>query len=215
MPIDDQPVTVLSGRLAAIEVNLAALQRLIDEREARTKERFQALKESTENGMNSAKEAITAAMDASDKAVNKSEVATEKRFESVNEFRKSLSDQTANQLTRAEYQIAHQSILDKIDMCEKRMSAMHVDISSLQERSTTTKEITKDTSARTYSLLAIGVAAAVGIGQFISSMSLHNEQTELSRSVAKNPVEGRDLDVVTRQIAELARRLDDLAKAKP
>lgn len=42
------------------------------------------------------------AMQAAEKAVNKAEAAAEKRFEGVNEFRQTLSDQAANFITRKE-----------------------------------------------------------------------------------------------------------------
>src|SRR5260221_9850687 len=47
-------------------------------------------------------------------AVQKAEIATEKRFESVNEFRKALSDQTNTFITRTEYNIQHQVVLEKL-----------------------------------------------------------------------------------------------------
>jgi hypothetical protein len=49
-----------------------------------------------------AKEAVQAALVSAEKAVGKAEVATEKRFESVNEFRAQLSDQAAHFSTRDE-----------------------------------------------------------------------------------------------------------------
>ncbi len=42
------------------------------------------------------------ALDAAEKAVLKAETASEKRFEAVNEFRQTLSDQAANFITRKE-----------------------------------------------------------------------------------------------------------------
>jgi hypothetical protein len=40
----------------------------------------------------------------SDKAISKAEVATEKRFESVNEFRQTLSDQTKSFISKVEFE---------------------------------------------------------------------------------------------------------------
>ena len=40
----------------------------------------------------------------SDKAISKAEVATEKRFESVNEFRQTLSDQTKTFISKVEFE---------------------------------------------------------------------------------------------------------------
>ncbi len=47
--------------------------------------------------------AVKDALASADRAVNKAETASEKRLDSVNEFRKTLSDQTGTFLTRAEF----------------------------------------------------------------------------------------------------------------
>jgi hypothetical protein len=56
------------------------------------------------------KEAVEIAKTASETAINKAETANEKRFESVNEFRKQLSDQTARFLTRDVYDYNHEAL---------------------------------------------------------------------------------------------------------
>jgi hypothetical protein len=48
--------------------------------------------------------AVDAALAAAEKAVTKAEVASDKRFEGVNEFRQALSDQTATFVPRTEWQ---------------------------------------------------------------------------------------------------------------
>ena len=52
---------------------------------------------------------------AMDRAVTKAEMATEKRFESVNEFRAQLADQQRTFLSRNEYELAHNSLEDKVN----------------------------------------------------------------------------------------------------
>jgi hypothetical protein len=64
---------------------------LMDERDKRYEQRF--LQQET---------AVTAALNSSKEAVAKAERATEKRFESVNEFRGALSDAQKNYITRSE-----------------------------------------------------------------------------------------------------------------
>jgi hypothetical protein len=49
-------------------------------------------------------ERVGLALAAADKAVSKAEVATEKRFESVNEFRQTLSDQTRSFISKVEFE---------------------------------------------------------------------------------------------------------------
>lgn len=57
----------------------------------------------------SQEKAVTAAMAAAQAAVSKAEIATEKRFESVNEFRQSLADQSRIQMPRAEFEALHKA----------------------------------------------------------------------------------------------------------
>jgi hypothetical protein len=65
------------------------LSALISAAEKRSDDRFEAMQE-----------AVKAAFAESQKAITKAETATEKRFESVNEFRASLSDQATRFITR-------------------------------------------------------------------------------------------------------------------
>ena len=52
-------------------------------------------------------------------AINKAETATEKRFEGVNEFRATLSDQQKTFLAAAEYKSAHQNLVDLVNASAK------------------------------------------------------------------------------------------------
>jgi hypothetical protein len=62
----------------------------------------ETLKEHYDRVFAQQEKAVEAALAAAEKAVSKAEDAAEKRFESVNEFRQTLSDQTATFLTRKE-----------------------------------------------------------------------------------------------------------------
>lgn len=66
--------------------------------------------------------AVQAALLAAKEAVLKAEVASEKRFESVNEFRQQLSDQTNTFLTRNEYAANHSALEDKLTGVVDRMN---------------------------------------------------------------------------------------------
>ncbi len=97
----------------ALHARLDALERMLDEREDRTKERFVNMDR-----------AVLAALAAAEKAVTKAEVATEKRFEGVNEFRETLRDQAATLLPRVEYQVQHKSLADLVAFNANRLDAM-------------------------------------------------------------------------------------------
>lgn len=62
--------------------------------------------------------------EAQQQAILKSETAVEKRLESVNEFRQSLSDQTTNLMTKAESMALINSITEKIDDTKNRVIAI-------------------------------------------------------------------------------------------
>jgi hypothetical protein len=61
------------------------------------------------------KEAVTTALAAAERATVKSDVSTEKRFESVNEFRRTLSDQTHSFMPRSEAETRLIAMVEKID----------------------------------------------------------------------------------------------------
>lgn len=64
--------------------------------------------------------AIDAALLAAKEAVTKAETATEKRFESVNEFRQTLSDQAGTFVSRIEFN----SLKERMDRGEGKSSGL-------------------------------------------------------------------------------------------
>jgi hypothetical protein len=93
-----------------LEEKVDSLAKLADERDRRYEERFRAMDEKT-----------SLALTASEKAVSKAETATEKRFDSVNEFRGSLKDQAATLLPREEADAKFKAIESKIDEMKKEI----------------------------------------------------------------------------------------------
>jgi hypothetical protein len=127
---------------AFISERLVSLEKIGNEREERNKERFAA-----------SKETIGVAMIAADKAIVKAEIATEKRFDSVNEFRASLADQAASFLPRTEYSISHKALSDKIDSVMLRITTME----SAKDTSSKTED---KFSGRIYGIVAIAISLA-------------------------------------------------------
>jgi hypothetical protein len=68
------------------------------------------------------REAVQIALTAADRAVVKAEVATEKRFESVNEFRNTLADQARDLMPRVESERMHAATHERIEAIEKSMA---------------------------------------------------------------------------------------------
>jgi len=92
----------------AILEKIANLRSLMDERDRRYEERFKATDEKT-----------SLALTSSEKAVAKAEIATEKRFDSVNEFRGQLKDQAATLIPRAEAEVKFNSFAKDIEELKK------------------------------------------------------------------------------------------------
>jgi hypothetical protein len=89
---------------------------ILEERDKRYGQRFTDLET-----------ALRAALAASEKAILKAEMATERRFEAVNEFRSTLSDQAGQFITRSEAEAATarnteriQELTDRINRSEGR-----------------------------------------------------------------------------------------------
>jgi hypothetical protein len=82
-------------------------------------QRFKSIEEMTTTIFNSQKEAVNAAMAASARADEKGDRAMEKRFDSVNEFRKLVEDYNKTTMPRGEVEVilkAHTARLDQMTM---------------------------------------------------------------------------------------------------
>ena len=94
---------------------------LLNEAEKRNEQRFEAQQIAITTAMIAQEKAVLAAMTSAEKAVTKAELAAERRFESVNEFRQTLSDQTNSFLTRNEYTAQHTAATDRISSIEQQL----------------------------------------------------------------------------------------------
>jgi Ni,Fe-hydrogenase I large subunit len=88
--------------------SLSHLKEIMDERDRRYEDRFKAMDEKT-----------SLALNASEKAVSKAETATEKRFDSVNEFRGQLKDQANSLMPREEASARFNAVEEKIEDLKK------------------------------------------------------------------------------------------------
>jgi hypothetical protein len=104
---------------------------LIAERDRQYDQRFRAQETAMAAALAAADKAIAAAFAAADKAtvaafaaakeaVEKAERANDKHFESVNEFRKTLTDQTATFAPRAEMDVRFRALEEKIASVSQR-----------------------------------------------------------------------------------------------
>jgi len=107
-----------------MEWSLDTLKALIDANDLRYQQRFDAQQEAVNAALVSQEKAVAAALSAADRAVSKAELASEKRFESVNEFRGTLNDYTSNLVTRVEWSAGHQALVEKVEGLTNRLNMM-------------------------------------------------------------------------------------------
>lgn len=94
--------------LETLQFHFAAL---FEEREVRYQQRFDAQTKAIEAALLAAKEAVV-----------KAELSTEKRFEGVNEFRQTLSDQAAQFMTRVESEATTDRNAERIQELANRIN---------------------------------------------------------------------------------------------
>lgn len=92
---------------------------LLAEMDLRYQQRFDAQGQALTAALLAAEKAVQTALIAAEKAVTKAEVANEKRFESVNEFRKTLSDQTQSFPSRVELSALADRVADLATRLDK------------------------------------------------------------------------------------------------
>ena len=118
------PTITLQEHLKALrDADMAAQTRLENERDLRYQQRWEAQNKAVETAMIAAEKAVNAALQSAERAVGKADIATEKRFESVNEFRAQLADQSSTLLSRQEYLAGHKALDEKITSIKELQSA--------------------------------------------------------------------------------------------
>ncbi len=98
-----------------------------------------------------------AALAAADKAVGKAEIATEKRFEGVNELRGALSDQAATLMSRSE-------ALVKFENMQKDIAALAREIQERRDAAALrSQNESRETRAWLIPVIVIGVIGAINL----------------------------------------------------
>jgi len=150
-----------------LTAQLDGLRELLEERDRRYCERFKAQDDKTILALTSAKE-----------AVGKAEAATERRFESVNEFRATLSDQARDLMPRKEADQRFQALADRIEVLKKaadeQRDQMRRDIAALQlaQSAGAGAKTQTQTSQASLHLLMSGLALVLAFGAAAVSVVL-------------------------------------------
>lgn len=117
----------LNGLRDVMNAKLEALRAVMDERHNLYSERDGSRRVAVDAAFAAQKEGISAALTAADRAVNKAELATEKRFESVNEFRATLDNQQRTLIPRSEVGVIQDGLNEKITQLTKLMDQIQAE----------------------------------------------------------------------------------------
>jgi len=97
-------------------------------------ERYATQTKALDAAFKAAEQAVAVALANAEKATAKAETAAERRFESVNEFRRTLSDQTSTFIPRAEFDSSVKAILDRVGAYGERLNALELRLTSRLDR---------------------------------------------------------------------------------
>jgi hypothetical protein len=112
----------------------AATRSQSDDRIRILDERYATQTKALDAAFKAAEQAVAVALANAEKATAKAEAASNARFESVNEFRKALTDQTATFIPRAEYDAAHAALTDRVTAGAARVDALELRLTSRLDR---------------------------------------------------------------------------------
>ena len=151
-----------------LDQRMAALQVLLDQRYAAQTRAFEVARDT-------ALDSVRAALASAETAVAKAEIATEKRFESVNEFRASLADQTSSFMTRDEVNVRIQSLTTTTSRNAELIAALELRLTSrLDTLSASRAGASEAVSERRLSqnaVVSLAVAVILVIGLVVSVLT--------------------------------------------
>ena len=139
------------------------LETVLSERDLRLQQRFDAQQAALDAAMIAAKEAVATAMTAAKEATAKAELAADKRFEAVNEFRQTLTDQQQTFIARPEAMAAIERNTERTQDVAKAVQTLTDRINTQDGRS---EGLSSGWAVLATALLVIAAVAGV-IGHFI------------------------------------------------
>lgn len=175
-----------------VQRQLDDMNKLLDERfQGQTRAvdtAFQAQSTAMSAAFAAADRAVAAALESAEKAVGKAELASERRFEAVNEFRAQLADQAGTFMPRIEAEAQHRSLSERIntDMrsigdrvteMDRRFSAAIAANTSRIDQTSGTAAGTHESARRSQAMITIAIAAIgalIGVAAIIASIVIAN-----------------------------------------
>jgi len=160
----------VKGDLAAAHCAdlLAAEQRAVEAALGQIDHRIEATKILVSERVDAVRREATVLLAASEKAISKSEGASERRFDSVNEFRKQLSDQAIHFMPR---EVAESKIDDLRRNADTRMDELRAQMADLQRRIDQSAGESAG-SARSISYMLAGVGSLLALVAFAAQFWL-------------------------------------------
>lgn len=224
---------------SSVDIVLAERDRLLSERDTRYQGQFRALEQLVDTRFDAAEKLVMASLAGAEKAVTKAEAAAERRFESVNEFRNSLSDQASRLISRSEADARFNAVGDKLSEIgglvrreehnlvvsgltklelELRGTAgimvQRADLEKLDNSIGHLREINSATSAKTLALSQAATFALAVLAILVSLGGVVYHPTPavppVGPAVAANPTVGADTKRVDDLIAQSLERNRDL-----
>ena len=131
-------------------------------------ERYQTQTKALDKAFSAAEQAVQVALANAEKAVQKAEVAADKRFDSVNEFRQTLTDQTASFPTREEVRLTVATLNGDTARNTERVSDLE-----LRMQGITAGQAGSDKSAHsTQQMITIGISVIALIVSIVLAIVL-------------------------------------------
>jgi hypothetical protein len=149
---------------------------LLDERHQAqikaTEAAFVAQQSAMRTAFDAADKAVQAALTAVEKASDRAEGTSDKKFESVNEFRGQLADQAANFIGRAEYSVQHKALEDRVTSIQDRVIQLELRLTSRLDlakgNDAGAKESEGDRRLDSAAIAQWAAMALIGIGVIVS-----------------------------------------------
>lgn len=115
---------------------------------------------------------VAAALAAADKAATKAEIASDKRFDSVNEFRETLTDQAQNFISKAEAVALLSAASDRIDKNEEAVRLLAARLNDMDSRGQGQTE--------QWLLIVGGLLAIITVAGFVINIASRRAQSTKS-----------------------------------
>jgi hypothetical protein len=147
----------MAGEVFQLQID--AVNKRLDEADVRAVERFESVRRE-----------VAAALNSAERAISKAEQATEKRFESVNEFRETLSDQNRDFVRNAEFGTMHKALVDKVDLLANQIIAVETTVRA---------RLSSATSGPAFLISSMSVMAALALAIIAGAIKMGEIETHV------------------------------------